>query len=61
MIKKQSLEQYTRKVISICKDVTPEIKNDKRQFVELGWMCPSKTCDYLIKDFVELKDIEEGE
>lgn len=28
----------------------------KRAFVGSGWSCPSVTCDYLAKDFVELED-----
>jgi len=30
----------------------------KQAFVGSGWTCPSATCDYIIKDFVEL---DEGE
>lgn len=26
----------------------------KRAFVGTGWSCPSSTCDYVVKDFVEL-------
>lgn len=34
----------------------------KRAFVGSGWICPSVTCDYVIKDFIEIEDIEdEGE
>jgi ribosomal protein L37AE/L43A len=32
----------------------------KRAYVGIGWSCPSVTCDHMIKDFVELEDIEEG-
>ncbi len=28
----------------------------KRAYIGSGWMCPSATCDYLTKDFVEMKD-----
>jgi ssDNA-binding Zn-finger/Zn-ribbon topoisomerase 1 len=36
-------------------------KDTKRAFISIGWYCPNPTCDYLIKDFVELEDTEEGE
>ena len=35
-------------------------KNQGRAYIPAGWMCPSKTCDYIIKDFVEL-ELENGE
>jgi len=38
---------------------TRGIKNDKRQFIESGWMCPSSNCDYIVKDYVELKETED--
>jgi len=38
-----------------------ELVNGKQQFVKSGWTCPSSTCDYIIKDFVELEDVEEDE
>jgi hypothetical protein len=28
----------------------------KRAYVPAGWTCPSVTCDYIIKDLVELED-----
>lgn len=28
----------------------------KRAYIPVGWMCPSSTCDYIVKDFVELED-----
>lgn len=28
----------------------------KRRFIKSGWMCPSVTCDYIIKDMVELTE-----
>lgn len=28
----------------------------KRAYVGCGWMCPSSTCDYIVKDFVELEE-----
>jgi hypothetical protein len=31
----------------------------KRLYIESGWTCPSSTCDYIVKDFVELEDKEE--
>ena len=30
----------------------------KRAYIGMGWSCPSNTCDYIIKDFVELEDTE---
>ena len=33
--------------------------NGKRLYIGAGWACPSPTCDYIIKDFVELEDTEE--
>ena len=38
---------------------TREVINGKQQYVASGWTCPSSTCDYIVKDFVELKDMEE--
>jgi hypothetical protein len=32
--------------------------NGKRLYIESGFMCPSVTCDYIIKDYVELEDTE---
>jgi hypothetical protein len=37
---------------------TRELVNGKQQYVKSGWSCPSSTCDYMAKDFVEL---DEGE
>jgi hypothetical protein len=34
------------------------LKTGKRGFIESGWMCPSSTCDYVIKDLVILEDTE---
>jgi hypothetical protein len=34
---------------------------ENRKWKRLGLFCPSSTCDYIIKDFVELEDTEEGE
>lgn len=31
----------------------------KRKNVKVGLCCPSETCDYIIKDFVEMEDTEE--
>lgn len=31
----------------------------KRAYVPSGWMCPSSTCDYIIKDFVQLGEEQE--
>jgi hypothetical protein len=30
-----------------------------RAYIGSGWMCPSSTCEYIIKDFVELEGMEE--
>lgn len=35
-------------------------KSKGRAYIPAGWMCPSKTCDYIIKDLVELEDTEEA-
>jgi hypothetical protein len=34
-------------------------KSRGRAYIPAGWMCPSPTCDYIIKDLVELIDEEE--
>lgn len=31
----------------------------KRAYIGSGWMCPSSTCDHIVKDLVVLEDIEE--
>jgi uncharacterized protein YlxW (UPF0749 family) len=33
---------------------TREIVDGKQRFVKSGWSCPSSTCDYTAKDYVEL-------
>ncbi|HWQ47649.1 MAG TPA: hypothetical protein VN414_01640 [Methanosarcina sp.] len=33
-------------------------EDGKRGFKGSGWSCPSSTCDYVIKDFVELGEVE---
>ncbi len=33
--------------------------NGKQMFKDVGLICPSHTCDYIIKDFVQLEDTEE--
>lgn len=39
---------------------TREMVEGKQRFVKSGWMCPSSTCDYIIKDFLEIwEDTEE--
>jgi len=43
------------------RNYTREVINGKQQYVASGWICPSSTCDYIIKDLVELEDTEEGE
>ena len=40
---------------------TRESDNGKRVLVGFGWTCPSPTCDYLVKDWVELEDSEDTE
>jgi hypothetical protein len=47
--------EYTRRMY------IHETNNGKRLYAGAGWMCPSPTCDYIIKDWVELEDIEELE
>jgi len=34
-------------------------KSQGRAYIPVGWMCPSSTCDYISKGFVEIEDIEE--
>lgn len=34
---------------------------DKKKFVRIGQYCPNPACDYIVKDFVELEDTEDGE
>ena len=36
-------------------------EENKRAYVGMGWSCPSVTCDYIIKDLVELEDEAEPE
>ena len=31
---------------------------DKKQFKRIGQYCPNPSCDYILKDFVELEDTE---
>ena len=34
-------------------------KSQGRAYISAGWMCPSSTCDYIAKDFIEIEDTEE--
>jgi hypothetical protein len=36
-------------------------KEESRNMKKIGLCCPSSTCDYIVKDLVELEDIEEAE
>jgi hypothetical protein len=36
-------------------------EENKRAYVGIGWACPNASCDYIMKDLVELEDTEEGE
>jgi len=38
---------------------TREVINGKQQYVASGCICPSSTCDHIIKDLVELEDTED--
>lgn len=38
------------------RNYTQELVEGKQQFVKSGWTCPSSTCEYIIKDPVELED-----
>ena len=38
---------------------TREMVDGKQRYIPMGWSCPSSTCDYIIKDLVELGDGEE--
>jgi hypothetical protein len=47
-----------------CGEITVRIsfrgdQSKKRAYIPAGWMCPSSTCDYVVKDFVEIEDTEE--
>ena len=49
-----------------CGEITVRVsfrgdQSKKRAYIPAGWMCPSSTCDYIIKDFVEIEDTEENE
>jgi hypothetical protein len=49
-----------------CGEITVRVsfrgdQSKKRAYIPTGWMCPSSTCDYIIKDFVEIEDTEENE
>ena len=38
-----------------------EAINGKRLYAGAGWMCPSPTCDSIMKDWLELEDTDEDE
>jgi hypothetical protein len=40
---------------------TRKTEGGKRLLIGAGWICPSSTCDYMIKDYIELEDTEDGE
>ncbi len=33
---------------------------DGRGWKRIGQYCPSPTCDYIVKDFIDLEDLEKG-
>lgn len=35
---------------------TRERIDGKWHYIPYGWTCPSSSCDYIVKDFVELED-----
>jgi len=41
------------------RNYTREVINGKQQYVASDWICPSSTCDHIIKDLVELEDTED--
>jgi hypothetical protein len=41
------------------RNYTREVINGKQQYVASGWICPSSTCDYIVKDLVELENNDE--
>ena len=48
-----------------CGEITVRVSKrgnaaQKRAYIGAGWMCPSKTCDYITKDFVELEEETES-
>ncbi|HEY3361827.1 MAG TPA: hypothetical protein VGK06_08400 [Methanosarcina sp.] len=38
------------------RNYTREVVNGKQQYIGAGWSCPSKTCDYIVKDLVEIEE-----
>jgi len=36
-------------------------EEQKRSYISVGWVCPSTTCDHIMKDFVELEEEKEEE
>jgi hypothetical protein len=47
-----------------CGEITVRVsfrgdQSKKRAYIPVGWMCPLSTCDYIIKDFVEIEDTED--
>lgn len=42
------------------KTYTKEIVSGKHQYVPMGWVCPSETCDYITKEFVESEEETES-
>jgi hypothetical protein len=48
-----------------CGEITVRIsfrgdQSKKRAYIPAGWMCPSSTCDYVVKEFVEIEDTDEN-
>jgi C4-type Zn-finger protein len=43
------------------RNYTRELVYSKQRFVKFGWICPNSSCDYIVKDLVELEDLEEGD
>jgi len=64
-IKADGTKATPKPVCPKCGEITVRVsfrgdKNRGRAYIPTGWMCPSSTCDYIIKDYVELKDDEEN-
>lgn len=42
------------------RNYTRELVEGKQQFEKGGWTCPNKACDYIIKNFVEQEELDNG-
>jgi hypothetical protein len=61
--KRRQGQPGTKTVKTICPKCEQEylktaFGTDKKQFKRIGQYCPNPSCDYILKDFVELEDTE---